>query len=378
MFKTTIQRVSFPKNRRILMVSDIHAHADDLKAVLKKAGFCENDILVIVGDLIERGTQSLETIRFVMRLVKTHTVYPLMGNVDLWRLSYLLTDQPEKLREFQRSSLKCAEWWQSSLLHEMCAEIGAELTADTDLVSLFPRLRQHFAPEIAFLQGLPTILESRRFIFVHGGIPHERLDELAGKDAYPLLKYDGFYCEGLSFRKYVVVGHWPAVLYSPTYPDFGPLIDRERRIVCLDGACGVKHEGQLNLLAVSNEDSDDFTLTTQDHLPIIRALEDQSASPEASAVFICWSDRWVDIVEKGEEMSLVRHHERLVRVPTQYLGQQDGRDYCRDATNYRLPVRAGEKLLLVLALSEGCIAKKRGVEGWYFGKYEHVAEVKKP
>ena len=33
-----------------------------------------------------------------MALQKTHTVYPLMGNVELWRLETLLTDDPARWR----------------------------------------------------------------------------------------------------------------------------------------------------------------------------------------------------------------------------------------------------------------------------------------
>ena len=373
--KTTLQRVSLPPHRRVLITSDIHGHADGLRAILKKARFTQDDILIIVGDLVEKGPQSLETIRLAMELQKEYTAYVLMGNVDLWRWEYLQSDDPAQQREMRDYSLRAMEWWGGSLLHEMCAEIGVSLQADTDIEALFPAIRRHFAKEIAYLSNLPTILETEKYIFVHGGIPHERLDELVGTDAFPLLKFDDFYHSGLSFQKYVFVGHWPAVLYSPSFPDFRPLIDRQRRVVFLDGACGVKYEGQLNLLILPDGQSEDFQLVTWDHLPVLKALDAQAGSPPQEATYIRWSDRWVTIARRGEEMSDVMYHGKRIAVPTQYLGRENGRDYCRDATDYVLPVSPGDELLLILQCSHGCFVKKDSIAGWYYGKYEMKTEV---
>lgn len=373
--KTTVQRVSLPPDRRILVTSDIHGHPEDLRRVLAKANFSKSDILIIIGDLVEKGPHSLETIRLVMQLQREYTVYPLMGNVDLWRLEYLQSDDPAMHAEMRDYSLKAKKWWGGSLLHDLCAELGVPLTADTDITALLPAIRRHFAREIQWIAQLPTILDTQRVIFVHGGIPHERLDELAGTDAFPILKFDDFYHAGLSFDKFVIVGHWPAVLYSKTYPVYSPLIDRQRRIVFLDGACGVKPEGQLNLLILPSFDSEDFEVVTQDHLPVLTALDAQAGSPADEARYIRWSDRWVTVKKRGEEMSLVSYHGRDMAVPTAFLGNENGRDYCSDATDYVLPVAPGDELLLILRLSHGVLVKKNSVSGWYFGRYEMKTEV---
>ena len=374
---TTIQRASFPDGRRILMISDIHAHADGLQAILDQAEFSRDDILVIAGDLIEKGPQSLKTLRLVMRLCRESAVYPLMGNVDLWRLEYMESADPEKWKEWAASSMRCKNWWGGSLLHEMCAEIGISLTPDTDIVPLIPRIQAHFQPEKDFIARMPTILETQRMIFVHGGIPHERLDELAGTDAYPLLKFDDFYNAGLSFHTYVAAGHTPAVLYSNTYPDYRPVIDRQRKIISLDGACGVKYEGQLNLLSMPDWRSDEFTLYTWDHLPLITALDAQAPSDPARTRYIRWSDHAVKMLEKGEEMSRVLYHGQPMEVPTRFLFDHNGVLSCTDATDYVLETRPGDRLYLILRLSDRCYVKKNSVSGWYFGRYR-LDEVNEP
>ena len=374
---TTIRRVTLPDDRRILMISDLHGHADGLRAILDKARFSRDDVLIIVGDLIEKGPQSLQTVRLVMELCRTHTVYPLMGNVDLWRWEFLTEQRGPDWQRMADYAFNAIDWWGSSLLHEMCEEMGEPLTRDTNMDVLLPKVRQHFKAEIDFLGSLPTIMETQNMIFIHGGIPHERLEELAGTDAFPLLKYDDFYSAGLSFQKTVVTGHWPTVLCSKTYPTYSPIIDRERHIICLDGACGVKTEGQLNLLVMPDWKSEDYTLYTWDDLPVMNALDAQASSPWEEARYIPWNDHAVELIEKGEEVSQVLYHGRPMTVPTQYIFDHNGVLSCIDTTDYELEVRPGDRLSLILKLNYGCFVKKDSVSGWYFGRYK-MNEVNEP
>ena len=66
--KARIKKLRLGPGRRILAVSDIHGNLPYLKGLLEKASFSENDVLVIVGDLLEKGPYSLDTLRFVMEL----------------------------------------------------------------------------------------------------------------------------------------------------------------------------------------------------------------------------------------------------------------------------------------------------------------------
>ena len=196
MMTADIRYEEIPDDRRILMISDLHGHADGLKKLLQAVSFDETDILVIVGDCVEKGPQSLQTVRYVMELCRRCTVWPVMGNVDLWRLRSLLSDEADIQQDILRFSLNARKWWPDTLLGEMCRECGIALDEHMDTQTVFPVLRRHFEKEIAFLANLPTILETQKFIFVHGGIPHERLNELRGRPAHPLMKWDHFMEEG--------------------------------------------------------------------------------------------------------------------------------------------------------------------------------------
>lgn len=365
---TVIQRVSFPDNRRILMISDIHGHAEGLEKLLEQVRFSKDDILVIVGDLVEKGPESLRTVRMVMELCRTHTVYPLMGNVDMWRLEHLFSDDPAVHQSMISYSIKARGWWKNSFLDELCQELGVIPEEIEDTRALFARLREHFADEFDFLLNLPTVLETQRMIFVHGGIPHERIMDLENTDRVSLMKWDHFYEDGLSFEKYVVVGHWPTTLYSKGAPLYNPIIDHERHILCLDGGCGVKDEGQLNLLEYPCWQSNDCTLHTWTDLPVITALDAQEASADFD--YIHWGDHEVVLLEQGKELSRIAHHGREMTVPSGFVWERDGRTYCSDITDLRLAVQPGESLYLITTAPLGAFVKKDGVIGWYEGRWQ--------
>lgn len=364
---TTVRRVQLPDGCRILMISDLHGHAAGLRALLRQADFGGTDVLIIVGDLIEKGPESLATLRLVMALCRAHTVYPLMGNVDLWRLERLMSDDAAAQQALLRYSLKARKAWGGSLLEEMCRELGLTMDEGMNTQKVFPQLWGRFAAELAFLAGLPAVLDTQRMVFVHGGLPHDRLDELAGQDCYPLLKRRAFLREGRSFRKWVAVGHWPCALYSRGHPCADPVIDRERHILCLDGGCGVKMDGQLNLVMLPDWRSEAFTLLRWNGLEKITALDAQAEG--GGDVYIQWGDQRVTLLARDGDMARVAHHGRILDVPARLLYEEDGATCCDDITDYRPAVAPGEELSLLFTMPQGCYVKRNGDTGWYMGRF---------
>ena len=51
----TVIRPHIEPGRRVLAVSDIHGNLPFLRGVLDKAGFSPADVLVLLGDLFEKG-----------------------------------------------------------------------------------------------------------------------------------------------------------------------------------------------------------------------------------------------------------------------------------------------------------------------------------
>lgn len=361
--KAAVQAIPFPEGGRLLAVSDVHGELTWLKALLEKAAFSRRDALVLVGDLVEKGPESLATLRYVMELSRTHTVHVLSGNCD--QLALELLEGPGD-RDLFRFYLRA--WGERSLVMQMAREAGAPVESPGDLPALRRALEARFAPELSFLRGLPTILTAPGFVFVHGGVPsYDHMEEL---DAWSCMKNDDFMGQGHAFPWYCVVGHWPVTLYRTGAPCSDPLIDRERKIASIDGGCVLKEDGQLNALVIPGPWREDLSWVSYDGCPVYRALDPQE---ESEAPFtIHWTDHAVEVLERGEEFSLCRHRStgRVLRVLTRYLRGEGEAAWCEDATDYRLPVAPGDLLSVVARTSRGALAKKEGVTGWYAGRLE--------
>ena len=77
--------------RRILAVGDVHGEADCLEQLWAKIAFDDaHDLLVFLGDYIDRGPAPVRTLQFVQRQTeKYRNVHALMGNHEAMMLGYL-------------------------------------------------------------------------------------------------------------------------------------------------------------------------------------------------------------------------------------------------------------------------------------------------
>ena len=349
----------FPAGRRILAVSDIHGNLPFLQGLLKKAQFSPDDILVLVGDMLEKGQRSLELLRFIMQLQNTHTVYPICGNCDGLVLRFFEDDSWDS--GFFSTYLPAHP---ESILRQLADEM--RFSAWNDLPAFRAALRA-YCPEIwQWLKDLPTILETEHLVFVHGGVPTlEHMEEL---DSWKCMKNDDFLGQGHHFSKYVIVGHWPVTLYNPEIPSAAPLMDHENKIISIDGGCVLKADGQLNALLIPEESSTDFSWTAYDGLPSVIALDEQT--PSEDSVNVRWGRSRLELLEPGEELSLCLHLEsgRELLILNSYLRDGPRGLWCEDSTDYRLGVAPGERLKLVASSHQGFLCKKAGITGWYFGR----------
>lgn len=362
-------RPDIQPGRRVLAVSDIHGNLPFLKGLLAKVKFSTADVLILVGDLFEKGKDSIGTLRFLAKLCKTHTVYPLCGNCDHIDQAFLKGGLG-----VDDALWPVYAWWGArSLPFQLGAELGvSQPESAAELPALRRALREKLPDECSFLMGLPHILEAGSYIFVHGGISREdRLEEL---DAYSCLKYDNFLGENLSFRHWVVVGHWPVTLYHKDYPCSAPILLPERRIACIDGGCVLKLDGQLNALLIPDIHGDPAGYAAYDGLPLYRALDPQE--PSVDSFNIPWGDSEVEKLRQEGDRVWCRHLStgRELWIPQSYLGirRSDHKLHTEDTTDYCLPVSPGDILSLCTPCERGALMKKDGVTGWYFGRLEPI------
>lgn len=61
----------------IYVMEDIHGQYDKYISMLEKISFSENDVLFVLGDVIDRGLQGMTILKDMM--MRTN-VYPILGN----------------------------------------------------------------------------------------------------------------------------------------------------------------------------------------------------------------------------------------------------------------------------------------------------------
>ena len=361
-----IEKLRLPDEGRIIVISDVHGNLPYLKGLLNKLELKDEDTLVFDGDTMEKGPQSLDTLRFLMELDKKRRCLFVLGNCDYWY------DEHDRTKP-------CTDWYVKDylltgghglgpgLLAQMCAEAGFELRPDYDVDEFRRVLGGRFAAEFEFLGRMPQLIETEHYVFVHGGIPEGAPESW---DGWHLMKNDNFMSRGRRFSKWVIVGHWPVVLYRESVTDARPIIDRESRIISIDGGCVLKDDGQLNALIIPHNGSEDFTYTWYDPFPVRRVKSAQAAG--GTSAYIRWGDNEVEILERGAEFSRVRHVRTgyELDILTKYLYGESGVVRCNDCTDYVLPLAAGDEVSVVETTSRGYLVKHEGVSGWYFGELE--------
>ena len=160
------------------------------------------------------------------------------------------------------------------------------------------------------------------------------------------------------------------MLYGEDKVCANPIIERQRKIVSIDGACVLKDDGQLNALIIPSRDSEDFSFTAYDPFPERRVLQDQAESRRS--YYIRWGDSQVQVLNRGEEFSHCRHVRTgyEMDILTKYLFTGEEITNCNDCTEYVLPLQAGDTVRVVEETSRGYFVKHNGTSGWYYGELE--------
>ena len=360
-----VERLALDACRRVIVISDVHGNLAYLTALLDRLRPGEDELVIFDGDFLEKGEQSLETLRLVMRLCAEGRAKAVCGNCDEWSEIFSMD------READSHVMRYMAHRRRGLLWDMLTALGRD-PLGKELGAYKDELRDAFAPEWAFLSAIPHAIESERFIFAHSGVCADK--PLEAHRASELVKFDDFLAHAGSFDKWVIVGHWPVMLYHESIVDANPIIDRARRIVSIDGGCVLKDDGQLNALILPRTAEEDFSVVSYDPFPTARVKRDQRGSERS--YYIRWGDSELHVLERGAEFSHCRHLRTgyEMDVLTKYLFTDAEITGCNDCTDYVLPLRAGDTVSVVERTSRGFFVKHNGISGWYCGELEEDAE----
>jgi serine/threonine protein phosphatase 1 len=151
---------------RTIMISDIHGCVEQLNALLDLVEYSSNrDQLILLGDYVDRGPKSRETVDRIIDLVTNHRAIALRGNHDQRLIDLVRTTDAQIQTKFM-------EHGGLQTIQSYCDFIGNEITNE-QLQEARVYIELHYNPHTEFLNSLPFYHEDEHHIYVHAGLnPH--------------------------------------------------------------------------------------------------------------------------------------------------------------------------------------------------------------
>lgn len=349
--KTIINKVELQKDRRILVISDIHGGYDLFKTLLEKVNYTTNDYLFILGDLIEKGPNSLKTLRYIIELYKKGNVYVIMGNNDLTCLDILTDSYVDYYKDYFKRT--------RSIYHDYANELGIDIDK-IDMLEFNEQIRSKYSEELAFVKNLPMIIETENLLFAHASITdYNNMDKL---NPYEVMRYDYFMRKDFSFPKMLIVGHYPSVAFANGKCFLGPVTDKKKNITSIDGGFTAKIGGQINLLIYKNKDDLDYDFISLDDLPKAKVINIVKGK---KATRLCiWDREKFKVLIHGKKRSLCLVERKFTLMDNAFVYPNKGKYYCADYTNEILPLTKGEMIGIVKNFGSKMLIKKDNVLGF--------------
>lgn len=342
-----VLKLNLDYSKRILCVSDIHGGYDLLDTNLKKVNYNpELDYLILLGDVINRGENSLDSINYIIELCKKKNVYMIKGNHE---------EDFYNRNDLQRDLIKMYVTKKTSLLYDLLKDIDS---TNMDEDEIFDYAYKHYTYIFDFINELPDMIETEKYIFVHSAYFDTNSVHTVVRTA-DYLKYNY-----KSKDKWIIVGHYPSANYpelTDTKFNCNPLILKENKICLIDGGKGTKDFGQVNLLTIYNNE---FSSIYTDWFKHVEVISDQD---EMGSVSITYKDPYVRVIEDHGEFLLCEYHGKEVELEKRlvYLDKNDEYN-ARNSTNWFLKLKKGDIVSLIYKGEKVSQIKKDGIIGYAY------------
>ena len=153
--RARIKKLNIEPGRRILVISDIHANIPYFEGVLKLAEFSDQDVLILNGDFLEKGKESLKTLRLLMEMSAKENVHLVCGNCDDWADMY----QPDFRDEICDYIIKYIQYKKYSLIWGGKVIFGIGCGMLTFLIRYYGNLPEGVSFSVLIMNILVPLIE---------------------------------------------------------------------------------------------------------------------------------------------------------------------------------------------------------------------------
>lgn len=216
----------------IYTISDLHGEYTKYIAMLEKIGFKDDDILYILGDVLDRGP---EPIRILQDMAARPNVFPILGNHEAMAISVLPRLMVEVTQENYDSHMDAElmqnllEWQMNGNASAMAAFQKLPRDEQWDLLDYLKEFQLYETADVG----------DRTFVMVHAGL--QNFDSARSLSSYRaeelvLGRHDLQKCYFDDRSVYVITGHTPTLAITGK-----PEILHVGNNICID--CGATFEG---------------------------------------------------------------------------------------------------------------------------------------
>ncbi len=151
------------------VVADVHGFFTPLKTALKEKGFFEDKEphkLIILGDLFDRGNETLDLQDFVLDLMKKDEVILIRGNHEDLTLEFV-----KNIHRWMTPSVFYTHHGSNGTVDTVLDLTGMDVTEAIDLPEKCAARMERTPFFKAFIPAMKNYFETEKYIFVHGWIP---------------------------------------------------------------------------------------------------------------------------------------------------------------------------------------------------------------
>lgn len=173
------------KYKKVFACGDSHGNIEQLEQVLSRIPFTDDDLLVFLGDYIDRGDNSIECLKLVMDLSKKENVVVLRGNHEQMML----------------------EFFDSGFSYNNYKDIWLSNGGDKTFEEIKNLPKGEFKKIYDFVETLPIKFELDNFFFCHAGVNPKNTFNNQYEDDMLWIREKFLF--GYDMDKIVVIGHTP-------------------------------------------------------------------------------------------------------------------------------------------------------------------------
>ena len=225
------------------VMSDLHGDYEGYLEVLEKMNFSEEDVLYVVGDVLDRGRGGIKILQHMML---RPNIYPIIGNHEYMAgkcLRFLLQEiTQESIANLEEGIVTGLLEWQN---------VGGQATMDE-----FHKLSKEekldiveYLEDFALYEELAV--DRKTYIMLHAGFLHFSPERpLEDYQMYELIFHANDYERVYFPDKYLVTGHLPTrVIEGNKRPD---CIYRANNHIAID--CGSGYGGRIGAYCLDTEE----------------------------------------------------------------------------------------------------------------------------